>query len=223
MESQAPVTKRVVESLAPSPVRVETELFMPQGSGFGASGAGALSSAYAINGAFDLALTASGVGEAAHRAEVASGTGLGDVIAQNAGGLVVRLSPGAPGVGSVDRIPVPPLRIGFIVRGPLSTEEVLSDPSVMRGVNREGERALKELLRRPTLERFVFLSWEFARLSGLAKDWMEDAVEAVEASGGSASMVMLGDAVFAVGGAEALAEFGDVISARVSLGGAGLE
>jgi pantoate kinase len=213
----------VVEMLAPSPVRVETELSMPEGSGFGASGAGALSSAYAINGAFDLALTANAVGEAAHRAEVASGTGLGDVIAQNAGGLVVRLSAGAPGVGSVDRIPVPPLRIGCIVRGPLSTEEVLSDPGVMRGVNREGERALKELLRMPTLDRFVSLSWEFARRSGLAKDWMEEAVEAVEASGGVASMVMLGDAVFAVGGAEALGEFGDLISARVCLGGAGLE
>jgi len=191
-ESAAPVTRRVVERLAPQPVRVETELSMPLGAGFGASGAGALSSAYAINEAFD-------------------------------GGLVVRLSAGAPGVGSVDRIPVPPLRIDCIVRGPLSTEEVLSDPSVMRGVNREGERALKELLRRPTLDRFVSLSWEFAQRSGLAKDWMEDAVEAVESSGGAASMVMLGDAVFAVGGAEALAEFGDVISAKVSLGGAGLE
>ncbi|MCR3884600.1 MAG: GHMP kinase [Methanothrix sp.] len=217
------MTRRVVERLAPEHVRVETELSMPLGAGFGASGAGALSCAYAINEAFGLALTADGVGEAAHGAEVASGTGLGDVIAQNAGGLVVRLSPGAPGVGAVDRIPVPPLRIDCIVRGPLSTEEVLSDPTVMRGLNREGERALKELLKRPILDRFVSLSWEFARRSGLARDWMEDAVEAVEASGGMASMVMLGDAVFALNGREALAEFGDVISAKVCLGGAGLE
>jgi pantoate kinase len=202
---------------------VETELSMPLGSGFGASGAGALSCAYAINGAFGLALTADGVGEAAHSAEVASGTGLGDVIAQNAGGLVVRLSPGAPGVGVVDRIPVPPLKIDCIVRGPLSTEEVLSDPGTMRGVNREGERALKELLKRPILDRFVSLSWEFAQRSGLAKDWMEDAVEAVEASGGKAAMVMLGDAVFALNGRDALSEFGDGISAKVNLGGAGLE
>ena len=202
---------------------METELSMPLGSGFGASGAGALSCAYAINGAFGLALTADGVGEAAHSAEVASGTGLGDVIAQNAGGLVVRLSPGAPGVGVVDRIPVPPLKIDCIVRGPLSTEEVLSDPGTMRGVNREGERALKELLKRPILDRFVSLSWEFAQRSGLAKDWMEDAVEAVEASGGKAAMVMLGDAVFALNGRDALSEFGDGISAKVNLGGAGLE
>jgi pantoate kinase len=223
VESPAPVTRLVVERLSPTPVRVETELHMPSGSGFGASGAGALSCAYALNQAFGLGLFASGVGEAAHVAEVISGTGLGDVIAQNTGGLVVRLSPGAPGLGVVDRIPVPPIKVDCIVRGPLSTEEVLSDPATMREVNREGERALKELLKRPTLERFVSLSWEFARKSGLSRDWMKDAVEAVESSGGMASMVMLGDAIFALNGRDALAEFGAVISTRVSLGGAGLE
>jgi pantoate kinase len=196
---------------------------MPSGSGFGASGAGALSCSYALNQAFGLGLFASGVGEAAHVAEVVCGTGLGDVIAQNTGGLVVRLSPGAPGLGVVDRIPVPPLKVDCIARGPLSTEEVLSDPGTMREVNREGERALKELLKRPTLERFVSLSWEFARNSGLSRGWMEDAVEAVESCGGMASMVMLGDCVFALNGGDALAEFGEVISARVSLRGAGLE
>lgn len=213
----------VATRLAPLPVRVETELSMPLGSGFGASGAGALSSAYAINQAFGLGLFASGVGEAAHVAEVACGTGLGDVISQNSGGLVVRLSPGAPGLGVVDRIPVPPLEVDCIVRGPLSTEEVLSDSGTMREVNREGERALKELLRKPTLERFVSLSWEFAKRSGLSRGWMEDVVEAVESCGGMASMVMLGDCVFAINGRDALSEFGDIISARVSLGGAGLE
>jgi len=213
----------VIEQLSPSPVRVETELLMPLGSGFGASGAGALSSAYALNQAFGLGLTANGVGAAAHVAEVVSGTGLGDVIAQNTGGLVVRLFPGAPGLGVVDRIPVPPQKVDCLVRGPLSTEKVLSDPGTMKEVNREGELALKELLKRPTLERFVSLSWEFAKRSGLARGWMEDAVEAVEASGGMAGMVMLGDAIFALNGGEALAEFGEVISARVSLGGAGLE
>jgi pantoate kinase len=223
VRSSAPVTRKVVERLAPSPVRVETELLMPQGSGFGASGAGALSSAYALNEAFGLGLFASCVGEAAHVAEVVSGTGLGDVIAQNTGGLVVRLSPGAPGLGVVDRIPVPSLVVDCLVRGPLSTEEVLSDPGTMREVNREGEMALKELLKRPTLERFVSLSWEFAQRSGLARGWMEDAVEAVKACGGMASMVMLGDAIFSLNGSDALAEFGEVISARVSLGGAGLE
>ncbi len=50
------------------------------------------------------------------------GPAWGDVLAQNTGGLVVWLLPGAPGLGVVDRIPVPPLKVDFLVRGPLSTK-----------------------------------------------------------------------------------------------------
>ncbi len=229
VRSLAPVSMEVLKKLAPVPVRVETELSMPQGSGgsgFGASGAGALSCAYSLNQKFNLGLTANGAGQVAHMAEVVCGTGLGDVIAQNTGGLVVRLAPGAPGVGIVDRIPVLPLKVDCLVKGPLSTEEVLSDPKIMKEANREGEKALKALLQRPTIENFMILSWKFTRESGLARDWMYDVVKAVEASGGMASMVMLGDAVFALGGDDVLAEFeklGDHFTTRISLGGAGLE
>ena len=98
--SEAPVSRFVVEKLAKEPVRVKTELSMPFGAGFGASGAGALGCAYALNSYFDLGLTANQAAAVAHEAEVTNRTGLGDVIAQNAGGLVVRLQPGAPGTGS---------------------------------------------------------------------------------------------------------------------------
>ena len=144
--SEAPVSRYVVDRLARSPVRVETRLDMPLGSGFGASGGGALGCAYALNSIFDLGLLANQVAAVAHVAEVVNRTGLGDVIAQNTGGLVVRLEPGAPGIGKVDRIPVPPLRIDYVVRGPISTREVLSDPAAMKEINRAGEAAVKELL-----------------------------------------------------------------------------
>ena len=83
MASEAPVTRYVVEKLAKEPVRVKTELEMPFGSGFGASGAGALGCAYALNAHFDLGLTANQAAAVAHVAEVTNRTGLGDVIAQN--------------------------------------------------------------------------------------------------------------------------------------------
>jgi len=50
-----------------------------------------------------------------------------------------------------------------------------------------------------------------------------DAIEAVQASGGMASMIMLGDAVFSIGAPEALAEFGPVISTAISQRGASLD
>jgi pantoate kinase len=221
--SEAPVSRYVVERLARSPVRVKTQLDMPLGSGFGASGGGALGCAYALNSIFDLGLLANQAAAVAHAAEVVNKTGLGDVIAQNKGGLVVRLEPGAPGIGMVDRIPVPPLRIDYVVRGPISTREVLSDPAKMKEINKAGESAVKELLQRPTLEQFMRLSSRFTKQIDLGSPWVMDAIEAVESAGGMASMIMLGNAVFSIGGAEALSEFGKVGRTAVSRRGANLD
>ena len=143
---------------------------MPLGAGFGASGAGALGAAYALNAYFDLGLTANGAAAIAHTAEVSNRTGLGDVIAQDTGGLVIRIEAGAPGLGIVDRIPVQPLKISYVVRGPISTKEVLSDQKTMQEINCAGEAALKELLRRPTLKDFMLLSRRFASQIGIASE-----------------------------------------------------
>ena len=223
--SEAPVSRYVVEKLAKEPVRVKTELSMPLGAGFGASGAGALGCAYALNSCFDLGLTANGAAAVAHEAEVTFRTGLGDVIAQNAGGLVVRLQPGAPGTGRIDRIPVPTMPISYVVHGSLSTSRVLSDEKTMTAVNAAGEAALKELLKRPTFINFLQLSRRFTVQSGLASDWALQAIEAVQAAGGMAGMIMLGDAVFAFGGgsAEALHNFGKVHTTTISQRGANLD
>ena len=223
--SEAPVSRFVAERLAggAGPVRVKTDLEMPFGAGFGASGAGALGASYALNSFFDLGLTANQAAAVAHEAEVTFKTGLGDVIAQNSGGLVVRLHPGAPGKGIIDRIPVPPLAISYVVNGPISTKEILSDAKVMKSVNSAGEAALKDLLKKPTFANFMCLSKSFTIQSGLASDWALQAIEAVEAAGGLASMIMLGDAVFAWGGAAALQDFGEVHTTTISQRGANLD
>ena len=85
--SEAPVSRFVADRLAGDrgPVRLKTKLDMPSGAGFGASGAGALGAAYALNSCFDLGLTAKQAATMAHEAEVISRTGRGDVIAQNSG------------------------------------------------------------------------------------------------------------------------------------------
>ena len=84
---------------------------------------------------------------------------------------------------------------------------------------------MKELLKRPTFTNFMQLSRRFTVQSGLASDWALQAIEAVEAAGGMASMIMLGDAVFAFGGtgAEALKSFGEVHTTTISQRGANLD
>jgi pantoate kinase len=110
-----------------------------------------------------------------------------------------------------------------MVRGPISTREVLSDQSIMSSINEAGRAALKDLLKRPTLEEFMRLSRRFTVQTGLASSWALDMIEAVEAEGGRASMIMLGDAVYAFGGIEALQGSGQVYSTFISQRGANLD
>jgi pantoate kinase len=216
---EAPTTRHVVDKLAVAPVTVESSFDIPVGCGFGASGAGALSTAHGLNELFSLGLSDNGIAQVAHVAEVECGTGLGDVAAQSYGGLVIRLEAGAPGVGLVDRIPVDDVMVEYVALGPISTKSVLHDPERRKHINRAGRKALKNLLQTPSLYSFIRASREFSVEVDLMTDKVLDMVEAVEVEGGFASMAMLGEAVFAVNGGDALAEFGEVRKSRIHHGG----
>ncbi len=233
--SRAPTTRRVVELLAPSrpptpafrnetgagrgprPVEVRSRHPAPVGAGLGTSGAGALSTAFALDRALRLGHPPAALVAAAHRAEVEMRTGLGTVAGIAAGGLALRVEPGlAP--GAVRPHPVR-ARIAWVSLGRLPTPSILSDPAWTRALQREGRRALRGLLRRPTLECFFELSRNFALDTGLAEGRLLDGLEAVGAAGGSGSVAMLGRTLFALSTPavrRALAEFGEVRESRVA-------
>jgi pantoate kinase len=192
---------------------------VPLGYGFGMSGAAALASALVVNNMFNLNLTVDQVASAAHIAEVVNRTGMGDVAGQCAGGVVIRIEPGTFGIGKIDRIPVEPVEVSWVCLGEISTASVLSDQIAIEKINKIGKRVLKALLKRPTLNDFMSLSREFAIDTGLISSRALDAVEAVEAHGGKASMAMLGDTVFAIGECSALEEFGPVGISRIGISG----
>ncbi|MGM0770088.1 MAG: pantoate kinase [Halobacteriota archaeon] len=213
----ADTTRSVIEQLVDYPVRVECTSSIPIGCGFGASAAGALSTAYAMNDAFSLGLTSNQLVEAVHIAEVNNGSGMGDVEGQYFGGVPIRISPGCPPYGFLDRVPSPTFEIYCVVLGELSTSSVLTDPGVMKDLNSAGRSALRSLLSRPTVSNFMEISKDFTLKCGLASFGVMDAIEAVVASGGMASQAMLGETVFACSSKEAkidvietLSTFGDV-------------
>jgi pantoate kinase len=220
-EEDAPTTRYVVEKLATESVRVSSSFDVLIGSGFGASGSGALSAALALNTLFERGMTLNEIGEIAHVAEVENGTGLGDVIAQICGGVVIRKKAGAPGIGVIDLIPTGDEEVGYIVLGPISTKSILEDKVIRKRINTAGRNAMKELLRRPTFLDFVRLSKDFAMQMGLMSEKAEGVIEAVESKGGLASVAMLGDTIFAVP-PDSLAEFGEFEKSRISHGGARL-
>ncbi|AKB85707.1 pantoate kinase [Methanococcoides methylutens] len=221
--ARAETTRSVIEQLVDFPVRVECTSSIPVGCGFGASAAGALSTAYALNDAFSLGMTSNQIVETVHIAEVINGSGMGDVEGQYFGGMPIRRSPGCPPHGVLDRVPTPSFNVHCIVLGELSTGSVLSDPVIMKEVNSAGRSALLALLSRPTVENFMHLSKQFTLKCGLASDRVMDAIEAVDSAGGMASQAMLGETVFACSAndaeediVEVLSTFGKVTTYRVT-------
>jgi len=193
---------------------------VPLGFGFGVSGAAALATALAVNADQGQGRTMEQAAAMAHSADVVNQTGMGDVAGQYAGGLVIRTAPGAPGIGTVEKVPVDAVEVSWVCMGGISTSSVLDDEKTMQRINILGRQALKALLKRPGLEYFISLSRDFAFETGLVSPRAADAIEAVEAVGGLASMAMLGDTVFALGNGSALMEFGPVGSSRIGTTGA---
>ncbi len=185
-------------------IRIEMDL--PAGCGFGMSGASALASAFEINEVLNLNRSFFELSDLAHKAEVINRTGLGDVVTQSFGGVVVRKSASCPSKCVVDRF-LWNIDLDVLIMGELPTEQILSDFS-LRSIAEIGRESLKEFLRKPTVETLFKQSKSFALKTGLIDldSAVKDAVEAVESSGGLASMVMLGKAVFAVNG-EVLKDF----------------
>ncbi|AKB74027.1 Pantoate kinase, archaeal [Methanosarcina lacustris Z-7289] len=211
-------TRTVIDMLTDVPLRVKSWAEIPIGCGFGASGAGALGAAYALNRALSLNKTAKHLTEYAHVAEVVNCSGLGDIAAQSNGGVVIRLQPGGPEFGSIDRIPAPEARVFCIALGEISTDSVLKDEVAAGRINAAGKTAMFELLKKPTLENFMQQAKDFASNTGLMSSTAKDVIEVAHANGGMASQAMLGDTVFAIAPYtqefplyEALQEFGQVL------------
>jgi len=201
-----PTVEHVLRKLGLKGVYLETKL--PLSCGLGLSGASALATAFLSSNSDYLFLC-----DLAHEAEVINKTGLGDVVTQTHGGVVARISEGAPSLAKVKKFFFN-ATIDVIVLGKIDTAEFLSSYN-LREISRIGEECLKEFLKKPSLENLFDLSKRFAIETGLGEE-VKDVIEAVEANGGRASMAMLGKTVFAINGREAFGEFsGLTFSARI--------
>lgn len=176
--------------------RVRAETPLPVGAGFGVSGGMALGGAYAVNAAAGLSHSENDLVRVAHAAEVAAGTGLGDVVAQARGGLPIRLEPGAPPHGSMDGIPTT-ARVEYVTFGELDTNAVITGDT--DALSAAGEAALDRLNDRPTLPTLFAAARDFAREAELLTPRVDAAIEAVQSAGGEAGMAMLGETVVALG------------------------
>jgi len=196
----AKISYYVAENLVPGDFSGEVELWQyfdfPNGHGFGNSAGGALGTALSLSYAFGG--TWLSAAKLAHEAEVKHRGGLGDVVGQLAGGIEVRVKAGGPRVGVVDNLFFEDYRVLVVPLGPLHTKDIL-DGDVVRLIEVEGGKALKELLREPRPERMMVLAREFAERTGLMDgELLEIARELDGVLKNPSSMIMLGKGLFAL-------------------------
>lgn len=197
---EIPTVCGVLASLQAPPLKVELESPLPLSCGFGLSGAAALAAAHAANALLELECSREELAMAAHVAEVEQLTGLGDVCNQHHGGCLLKLVPGQP--LNAARLAVPEQPIYYRYFGPILTREVLADPRRRERINQAADQALvvlKGQLEMPQVdfEACIRLSRAFTAESGLlADERVLQAIAQIEAGGGAASMIMLGNAVF---------------------------
>lgn len=204
--AQAPVSDRVAELFFDATGReqagrllVEHDVTVPQGSGFGSSGAGALSLALALNALYSTGLSRVEAARLAHVAEVECRTGLGTVMGELVGGMKILVEPGAPGIGRTVPIPYPPgLKVLFLVFGPHSTAAALRDPGLRAAIDRAGRACHGELLADPSPELFMDCSRRFAERIGLIPERLRPVLAALERAGLPGSMLMFGEVVFSL-------------------------
>ncbi|MEM3396374.1 MAG: hypothetical protein QW620_02480 [Thermoplasmata archaeon] len=172
---------------------------LPVSQGFGMSASGTLSALLAL--CKIIRMPASTAFQVAHKAEVLHRTGLGDVAGISAGGYEIRVKPGLPPYGIVDRIVCGEKEntlLLCVLGGTLETKKVLSDKKAVELCSIMGRKTLAKLLTEPTVKNLCLCGFEFAKSTGLASPEIVKCVESLWNAGIPASMVMLGNSVFAV-------------------------
>ncbi|WP_407415674.1 pantoate kinase [Methanobrevibacter sp.] len=178
--------------------KISQDIQLPIGAGCGTSAASALSLTLALNEFLNLGYSKELCGQIAHMAEVNLGAGLGDVIAQTGHGLVLRTSPGAPGIGEIKSFKED-VFIAWKTFGTIKTADIIQDPHHKVVISRVGLKYLELFEEKPSLENFLDFSIKFSHETKLMSDEVKDLTDYFNSSSDilGSSMAMLGNTVFA--------------------------
>ena len=193
--SDAPVTRHVLEELLPGRgVEVVVTNGLPVSQGFGMSAAGAVAAALC---ATEVAgLPEARAWEAAHKAEIIGGGGLGDVSALSLPAHVpVRESEGLPPHGRVTCSCTSFSVLSVAVIGPkMHTGQVLSDPERRRRITDAGESSMRVF--NGTRASLFEQSNRFSSVAGVEAPELTSAIRTLHEGHRRAAMCMLGNSLF---------------------------
>lgn len=173
---------------------IEHRISIPVGYGLGSSGAVALSLSYALDQVLEVKLDKIEIGKIAHIAEINCKTGLGDVLASFHGGFEIRVKPGAPGIGKVEKIDVDNISIIMICFSPISTNKFIQEH--LSKINGLGGKMVNKLLETKDYDNFQDMSLEFAKYINIMTPRMEKLIEELSLNGIKSGIALFGETIF---------------------------
>ena len=173
---------------------IQHEITIPVGYGLGSSSAVALSLSYALDHVLKTRLDHIVIGQIAHNAEINCNTGLGDVLASYHGGFEIRIKPGAPGIGQVEKINPGDITIIMICFSPISTNKFIKER--LPQINGLGGKMVSKLLESKNYEHFEDMSLEFAKYIQVMTLRMENLIQELASNGIKCGVALFGETVF---------------------------
>lgn len=175
---------------------IEHDISVPVGYGLGSSSAVALSLSFALDQALQTKLERTKIGQIAHNAEIVCRTGLGDVLASFHGGFEIRLKPGAPGVGRVEKICTDKISVIMICFSPISTNKFIKER--LSQINGLGGRMVNQLLISKDYEQFQDMSLEFAEYVDIMTARMRKMVNELYRNNIRCGIALFGETIFSL-------------------------
>ncbi|MGB9936849.1 MAG: pantoate kinase [Methanobacterium sp.] len=201
------ITEKVIEiikrdyNLDFEKININHNVEVPIGAGFGTSAAFALGTVLAVSNIFSLPLTFNRAAQIAHVAELEMSSGLGDVVGEISGGMVLRLKEGAPGIGIIDKLILkesPELYVISKTFGEIKTSDIIEDSAYKERINSIGGDLLLKLIKKPEPQNLMKLSKKFAEKTELLTNEVLETINILEEETLGASMAMLGNTAFAI-------------------------
>ncbi len=175
---------------------IEHNISIPVGYGLGSSSAIALSLSFALDQVLDTKLEKTIIGKIAHNAEMNCKTGLGDVLASYYGGFEIRIKPGAPGIGHVEKINTDKISIIMICFSPMSTNKFIKER--LSQINGLGGKMVNRLLGSKDYEHFQDMSLEFAKYINIMTPRMQKIVGELSNNNIKCGIALFGETIFSM-------------------------
>ena len=175
---------------------IEHDISIPVGYGLGSSAAVALSLSFALDQVLETKLDKITIGKIAHNAELNCKTGLGDVLASFHGGFEIRVKPGAPGIGRVEKILTEKISVIMICFSPISTNKFINER--LSQINGLGGKMVNKLMKSKDYEHFQDMSLEFANYVDVMTPKMQKLVSELSENNIKCGVALFGETIFSM-------------------------